>query len=182
MRRNVFDRDGDVCRYCGNTDGPFHLDHILPWSKNEEERLNLTLKILNVAEDVPYNVQMLAHSIWNRLSQIKMGAPEIAFLSDKIIDETLEKLIRQNDPFYTQVWNSLTAIQKKALSAVVHENGQNLQSIKVTTEYKVSPSSMRKSLESLTSQDILRPEENKGSIFYRFEDPFFAYWIRQFTI
>lgn len=148
---------------------------------DEEERRNLTLKVLDLAEDVPYNVQMLAHILWNRLLQMKIGSPEIAYLSEKLIGETLEKLIRQNDPFYTQVWNGLTAIQKKALSAVVSENGQNLQSKKVTKESGVSPSSMARSIESLTSQDILRQVENQGSIIYKFEDPFFAHWIQLFT-
>lgn len=148
---------------------------------DEDERRNLTLKILDLAEDVPYNVQMLAHSLWNRLSQIKIGMPEKGFLSEQLIEETLEKLIRQHDPFYTQVWNGLTAIQKKALSAVVSEKGQKLQSAKVTQATKVSPSSMGRALGSLTSQDILRQEEYKGSVCYRFEDPFFAHWIRHFT-
>lgn len=30
-QRLVFERDGQVCRYCGDTDGPFHIDHIVPW-------------------------------------------------------------------------------------------------------------------------------------------------------
>ncbi len=149
---------------------------------DETEKLNFTLKILDVAEDVPYNVQMLAHTLWNYLSQLKIGSPETAFLSDKLIEQILEKLIRQNDPFYTQVWNGLTAIQKKALSAVVSENGQNLHSAKVTQAAKISPSTMARALSSMTSRDILRQEEIKGSIRYRFEDPFFACWIRQFTI
>jgi len=148
---------------------------------DENERRDLTLKILDLAEDVPYNVQMLAHSLWNRLLQIKVGAPEKAYLSPNMIDETLERIVSQNDPFYTQVWNNLTAIQKKTLSAVVGENGQNLQSKKVTREIGVSPSSLGRALESLTKQDILRQAENKGSIKYRFEDPFFAHWIRLFT-
>lgn len=155
-------------------------DFFAPQS-NAEERLNLTLKILDLAEDVPYNVQMLAHSLWNRLWQTKIGAPETAFLSETLIDKTLEKLIRQNDPFYTQVWNGLTSIQKKTLSAVVSENGQNLQSKKVTGEIGVSPSSLGRALESLTFQDILRQAENKGNIRYKFEDPFLAHWIRLFT-
>jgi uncharacterized protein len=146
----------------------------------EEERRNLTLKILDLAEDVPYNVQMLAYSIWNTLSQIKIGSPETAFLSDQITEATLDKLIRQNDPFYTQVWNGLTAIQKKAVSAVVSENGQKLQSGKVTQAAKVSPSSMARALESITSRDILRQEESQGNVRYRFEDPFFGAWIQTF--
>jgi uncharacterized protein len=148
---------------------------------DEEARRNLTLKILDLAEDVPYNVQMLAHSLWNRLLQIKIAAPEKAHLTADLIDETLERVIRQNDPFYTQIWNGLTTIQKKTLTAVVEENGQNLQSNRVTTKSGVSPSSIRRSLESLISQDVLRQDEKLGNIKIRFEDPFFAHWIRLFS-
>ena len=148
---------------------------------DETERRNLTLKILDWAEDVPYNIQMLAHSLWNHLLPVKVGAPETAVLSERLIEETLERIIRQHDPFYTQVWNGLTTIQKKALSAVVSENGRNLQSIKVMEMTKVSPSSMRRALESLTAQDILRQEESAGIVRVRFEDPFFAHWIRLFA-
>lgn len=147
----------------------------------EDEKLTLALKILDVAENVPYNVQMIAHSLWNRLWEIRIGSPETAFLSEPLIAETLETLIRQNDPFYTQVWNGLTAIQKKSLSAVARNDGQNLQSARVTGESGVSASSMRKSLETLVSRDILRQEESRGSIQFKFEDPFLAAWIRKFT-
>ncbi len=159
----------------------FTFGDFFPPKMNREEKLDLTLKILDKAEDVPYNVQMLSHSIWNRLLQIKLGSPETAFLSEKLIDETLEKLLRQNDPFYTQVWNGLTTIQKKALTAVVAEKGQHLQSIKVTERTKVSPSSMRRALESMASRDILRQEEKNGMIRFRFEDPFFSSWIGMFA-
>jgi uncharacterized protein len=158
-----------------------HGDFFSP-KTDETERLNLTLKILDLAEDVPYNVQMLAHSLWNRLSQMIVGTPETAFLSDNLIEKTLEKLVRQNDPFYTQVWNGLTAIQKKVLSATVNENGQNLQSKKVIQQTGVSPSSIGRALESLTARDILRQDEDKGQIMYKFEDPFLAHWIRLFII
>lgn len=159
----------------------FTFGDFFPPKLDKKERLDLTLKILDLAEDVPYNVQMLAHSLWNRLSQIKIGSPETAFLSESLLNETLEKILRQNDPFYTQVWNGLTTIQKKVLSAVVAEDGQNLQSKRVTQRTKVSPSSMRRALESMGSQDILRQEEKVGIIRYRFEDPFFAKWINLFA-
>lgn len=32
LRTEVFSRDGGKCRYCGGV-GPFHIDHIIPWSK-----------------------------------------------------------------------------------------------------------------------------------------------------
>lgn len=33
IQRAVFGRDGRSCRYCGSVHGPFHLDHVLPWSR-----------------------------------------------------------------------------------------------------------------------------------------------------
>jgi hypothetical protein len=36
IARRVYERDGRRCRYCGNTSGPFHLDHVYPESKGGE--------------------------------------------------------------------------------------------------------------------------------------------------
>lgn len=33
IRRAVIDRDGTACVYCGDTVGPFHLDHVHPVSR-----------------------------------------------------------------------------------------------------------------------------------------------------
>ena len=33
IRAAVLDRDGEVCVYCGDTEGPFHIDHVHPWSR-----------------------------------------------------------------------------------------------------------------------------------------------------
>lgn len=33
ISRAVRERDGDRCRYCGDTEGPFELDHVLPHSR-----------------------------------------------------------------------------------------------------------------------------------------------------
>ena len=144
-------------------------------------KIELAHQILDRAENVPYNVQMLAHAVWNNLSQLKVAAPETAFLKSAVIDQALEKLIRQNDPFYTQVWNKLTVIQKKALSAVVAEEGANLLSNEVTKRVIVPASSMQRALQSLSEQDVLRTREQAGKIQYLFEDPFFAHWIGLFT-
>lgn len=148
---------------------------------DENEKRELCRLILDAAEDVPYNVQMLAHAVWDRLVQKRVAAPETAYLSEELIKSVLETIIRQNDPFYTQVWNKLTAIQKKALVAVVEENGQNLQSQEVSRKTNIAPSSMRRAVESMVWQDILRQEESRGNLRFIFEDPFFARWIKLFV-
>jgi hypothetical protein len=44
IRRKVFARDGEVCRYCGREDGVFHIDHIIPRSRGGlDEMQNLTV-------------------------------------------------------------------------------------------------------------------------------------------
>lgn len=44
VRRAVFARDGEVCAYCGTTEGPFHIDHIHPKSRGGSDDLeNLTV-------------------------------------------------------------------------------------------------------------------------------------------
>ena len=136
--------------------------------------------ILDLAEDVPYNVQMLAHACWEDLrAQAKSDQP---ILDDRVIQGALERLVRQYDPFYTQLWNGLTAIQQKTLILVTTEGGTNLQSMKVVRLLGKGPSTVRRSLGLLMDRGILRVEETSGAIRMRFEDPFFARWIERFTV
>lgn len=140
----------------------------------------IALRILDLAEDVPYNVQMLSHALWNVLA-LREGSPEKGRLTMEVIDETLEQLLRQHDPFYTQVWNKLTPIQRKSLSATANEKGTGLLSAQVIRSIGVGSSSLQRALESLVQKDILRTREDKGKITYLFQDPFFGHWIRMFT-
>jgi hypothetical protein len=40
IRQKVFERDNYTCRYCGSKSGPFHADHVYPWSKGGETSIN----------------------------------------------------------------------------------------------------------------------------------------------
>ena len=135
--------------------------------------------ILDVAEEVPYNVQVLAHACWDQLRAGKTSKERA--LSRLVVEESLDRAVRQYDPFYTQLWNSLTAIQQKTLVAVIQERGANLQSMKVARAVGTGPSTVRRSLQALIARDVLREEERLGSVRIRFEDPFFAQWIARFT-
>src|SRR5260370_31415457 len=84
--------------------------------------------ILDLAEEVPYNVQMLAHACWEDLrAKAKSEQP---VLNHSVVQRALERLVRQYDPFYTQLWNGLTAIQQKTLILVIAEAVTNLKSMK----------------------------------------------------
>ncbi len=51
--------------------------------------------ILDLAEEVPYNVQMLAHACWEDLR----GTAPKRSLSEAMVRQSLERLVRQYDPF-----------------------------------------------------------------------------------
>lgn len=129
--------------------------------------------VLNLAEEVPYNVQMLAHACWNELALARRGAT----LTVAVVRQVLEKVVRQDDPFYTQVWNLLTSAQQKALIAVVREKGQNLHSSRVLRESGLSQPTMQRALAALKSRDLIREEERLGQTRLRLEDPFFGTWL-----
>jgi hypothetical protein len=40
LRKAVYERDGRKCRYCATETGPFHIDHIFPWSRGGRHELD----------------------------------------------------------------------------------------------------------------------------------------------
>jgi Fe2+ or Zn2+ uptake regulation protein len=83
---------------------------------------------------------------------------------------------------YTQWWKDLTTVQQKTLLAVIQQDGRGLLATKVTHGIGKGASTIKRALTALLARDILREEEQTGAIRYRFEDPFFAHWLRFFTL
>ena len=132
------------------------------------------VQILDLAEDVPYNVQQLANMCWEMV-RVDTGHR----LTPEVTARALAQVVtRENSP-YTQLWNTLTRAQKSVLLAVVLEKGVNLRSAAVTARYAVPLSTMQRTLQSLDDKGIIREEETLGSIRFRTEDPFFGHWLRE---
>jgi AAA+ ATPase superfamily predicted ATPase len=128
--------------------------------------------LMDVAEDVPFNIQQLANVSWEQLRASGGGT-----LTPAGVDAALVRLVTRENSSYTQIWNSLTRQQKIALKAVIDEGGQGLRSAKVLARYGLASSSMHKTLKALDSRGLIREEEDIGSIRYRLEDPFLARWL-----
>jgi DNA-binding MarR family transcriptional regulator len=95
-------------------------------------------------------------------------------LTSKLVARALKLLVERDGPFYLTVWNGLTTIQQRVLTAAVKENGTALASHAVTERYGVSASTMSKALKFLENREVLRREELHNSMRWRLEDPFFA--------
>jgi hypothetical protein len=132
-------------------------------------------RLLDLAEDVPYSVQRLAHRCWDLLA----GAPSPArTLTPLLVESALERLALEDDPAYTQLWLSLTTVQKKALRAVIGTSGRLLLSKAVNDQYGLAVASMQKALKALADRGIVREEQTLGDLRLRLDDPFFATWLR----
>ncbi len=66
LRRKVFARDGHQCRHCKATDGPFHLDHIFPFSKGgptDERNLQVLCAACNLSKGAKVDGQAMPEQL-----------------------------------------------------------------------------------------------------------------------
>jgi hypothetical protein len=129
--------------------------------------------LIDRAEDVPYNVQQLAHVCWERLRT----RPD-ASLTREFVDDSLDALIAMENSPYTQLWMSLTNTQRTMVRAVIDEGGRGLRSREVLARYAMASSTATRALRALDDRGVLREDEDDMEIRYRLEDPFLAAWLR----
>ena len=131
--------------------------------------------ILDLAEEVPYNVQLLAHNCWDELRGLKPGK---AVLTNALVKTVLTQTVDGLDPLFTQTWNKLTVAQQQSLIAVIKKQGVGIHSSATAKEFGISVATIQGAIRSLHEQSILRDDPAKGKVRMRFEDPFFAHWIK----
>jgi uncharacterized protein len=95
------------------------------------------------------------------------------------VDQTLVRIVQQENPAYMQLWQSLTRAQKKALKAVIERHGRELLARDTLETHGLAASSMQRALQALDLRGVIREEEEPGRMRYRLEDPFLAAWIAQ---
>ncbi len=130
--------------------------------------------LMDLAHDVPYNIQMLAHGCW---ASLRNSGTRRATLTPEIVAHTLRRLVLQQDPIYTMLWNRLTSIQQRTLIAVIRLQGRNLQSARGMAIVGKAPATIRKSIHAMMDTSLLRDEQTPNSTVVVFEDPFFEKWI-----
>jgi hypothetical protein len=132
--------------------------------------------ILDLAQDVPYNVQALASHCWYRLmdeNTAKRGG-----FTPEFVDETLSLVVRQQDPIYAWLWNQMTAIQQRTLMNMVAHEGEGIASAHASRTIGHGVSTISKARSSMVNMEILREDQSGRETRYRFEDPFFDHWVR----
>jgi len=128
--------------------------------------------ILDGAEEVPYNVQRLAHATW------ELAGPQAGTDIDApLVTAALRRIVLREDPAYTQLWTRLTTNQKKALKVVIRAGGIEVLAAEHTRALRIPSSSLRTAVQSLEDAHVVRVDASMGQSRYRLVDPFLAEWL-----
>jgi hypothetical protein len=125
--------------------------------------------VLEISENVPYNVQYLCHNLWNRCLLTKE-------VKEDDIDAVLDNIITEQAANYITVWDGLSLHQRLLLKAIIKSPEQPLFSKNFIFENELgTPGSIQKSISLLTKKNIIDVEGRE----IRFNDVFFKEWIKK---
>ena len=129
--------------------------------------------IVDLAGNLPYDVQRLAHEVWD---DVKARAKRSADLED--LHATLKRLLGEHETLFEGTWQRLTLAQRAALRAAVLEDGRELLSADVRARHRLSgTSTVQASLAALVREDILTREGTR----YAVVDSLFREWVARRT-
>ena len=128
-------------------------------------------RLLAAADLIPYDVQRIAHELWDYAELKNKSALQVADVN-AVIDE----LVRGQAEYFERLWEQLTSRQRAVLQALSQRGPDDLLSQAGREQYRLgAASTVQKALQSLDSQDIL--DRYHGDYF--FVDPLFAIWVRK---
>jgi len=133
----------------------------------------LGMAIVELSGNLPYDVQRLAHEVWD---DVRVSAGRSVDLED--LHGTLKRLLGEHENLFEGSWQRLTLAQRAALRAVVLEDGQEMLSADVRARHRLSgTSTVQASLAALQREDILAREGTR----YAVVDSLFREWVARKT-
>lgn len=110
--------------------------------------------IVELAGNLPYDVQRLAHEVWD---DARAAGRKTVNLDD--LHVTLTRLLGEHDTLFEGLWQRLTLAQRGALRASVLQDGRELLSSETRSRHRLTgASTVQASLAALVREDILTKE------------------------
>lgn len=129
--------------------------------------------LLAAADLIPYDVQRIAHELWD-YAELK----DKRELTAADVRSVIARLVAGQSTYYELLWEQLSAGQRAALQAVAERGLSDIYAHTVRSEFRLGPAStVQKALRSLDAKDVLDRYEDS----YFFVDPLFPEWIRSRT-
>jgi hypothetical protein len=127
----------------------------------------LAESIAAVAENHPYYVQQLSHTVWGLTT---------SRVDNDLLNNAIEQVISTNSIFYKEVVDSLSSTQVEMINAAI-DGVTQFTSAEVMRKYKLgTPNNITKNKAVLENKDIIE-FNSEGCLFL---DPFFKYWYKKF--
>jgi hypothetical protein len=130
--------------------------------------------IVELAGNLPYDVQRLAHEAWDDATaerRKRVGLDDL--------HTTLRRLLAEQDTLFEAVWQRLTLAQRATFRAVVLEHGVELLAAETRTRHRLGgASSVQASLTALLRQDLVAREDDGR---YVVVDSLMREWIARET-
>jgi hypothetical protein len=130
--------------------------------------------IVELAGNVPYDVQRLAHETWD---DVRAAGRRSAGLED--LHLTLGRLLDEQHTVFEEAWQRLTLAQRAVLRAIVIEDGRELLSAGVRLRHRLpAASSVQSALGALVRQDIAMKDQGR----YFVNDSLYREWMARRTL
>ncbi|MFB3854727.1 MAG: ATP-binding protein [Vicinamibacterales bacterium] len=129
--------------------------------------------VVELAGNLPYDVQRLAHELWD---DARAAGKRNAGIED--LHRALKRLLGEQEVLFEATWQRLTLAQRAALRAAVLEEGRELLSADTRARYRLGgASSVQAALNALVREDILAREGAR----YSMVDSLFREWVARRT-
>lgn len=129
--------------------------------------------IVELAGNVPYDVQRMAHEMWDDL---RAAGRKTATVDD--LHATLTRLLQEHGTMFEESWQRLTLSQRATLRALVLEQGREVLSAGVRTRHRLAnASSVQASLQALLRADLVAKDGPR----YSMVDSLFREWVARKT-
>jgi uncharacterized protein len=129
--------------------------------------------IVDVAGNLPYDVQRLAHETWD---DVRASGRRRATLDD--LHHALRRLLSEQQMMFEGLWQRLTLPQRGVLRAVVLQDGRELLSADTRTRHRLGgPSTVQAALAALMRDDVIAREGDR----YAVVDSLLREWIARRT-
>jgi uncharacterized protein len=129
--------------------------------------------IVELAGNLPYDVQRLAHETWD---DARAAGKKRVTLDD--LHDALRRLLTEQQMMFEGFWQRLTLVQRAALRAVVLEDGRELLSADVRARHRLGgPSSVQAAIAALRRDDVVAREGDR----YVVVDSLLREWVARRT-
>jgi uncharacterized protein len=130
--------------------------------------------IVDLAGNLPYDEQRLAHETWDDASVARRKRVSVDDLHT-----TLHRLLTEQDTLFEAVWQRLTLAQRSTMRAVVLEHGAGLLGTETRARHRLGgASSVQASLTALLREDLI-VREDEGH--YAVVDSLMREWVARKT-